>query len=186
MNKDLGQSANPYKALGDKLKAARVLRKRTIAEASGAIELDEATFKKIELGEQRPAEDTLMVLISYLEIKEEDAGAIWDLAGYGDKSTQQTFELNQQIPLMMPMDLRVIYTDMVHVMINDFGVVMNFLQGAGQGNQPLAVARIGMSKEHAKSVLEILDKSLKQSEQRKVPKQLKPSAKPTKTDKKDK
>jgi DNA-binding XRE family transcriptional regulator len=186
MNKDLG---NPYQALGAKIKAARLSLKRTIAEASGAIELDEATFKQIERGEQRPAEDTLMVLISYLEIKEEDAAALWELAGYNDaKQGQGTiFDLGQPVAMMMPMDLRVVYTDMVHVMINDFGVVMNFFQGTGQpgqqGAQPLAVARIGMSKEHAKSVLDILDKSLKQSEKQYDTKMLKPA--PQQTDKSD-
>ncbi len=163
-----GHMGQPYKALGEKLRAARLQRKRTLAEASGAIEVDLDTFKQIEQGKQRPAEDTLMVLISYLDIKEDEASQLWDLAGYHDANQSgTTFDLGQPVAMMMPMDLRVVYTDMVHVMINDFGVIMNFMQGAGQGNQPLAVARIGMSKEHAKSVLEILDKSLKQAEQHK-------------------
>ena len=179
MNRE--QSApTPYKALGEKLRAARISRKKTIADASGAIEIDEATFKSIEQGKQRPAEDVLMVLISYLEIAEEEADKLWDLAGYGEANTSQNvIDLSQPVAMMMPMDLRVVYTDMVHVMINDFGVIMNFMQNAGPGNQPLAVARIGMSKTHAKSVLEILDKSLKQADQKRPRRQLKPLNKPT-------
>lgn len=192
MSNDAGQSANPYSALGAKLKAARISRKRTVTEASGAIELDEDTFKRIEQGAQRPAEDTLMVLISYLEIKEEEADTLWELAGYvdGKNANQQgtMFNLEQPVAMMIPVDLRVVYTDMVHVMINDFGVVMNFFQGTGQqGSQPLAVARIGMSKEHAKSVLEILEKSLQQSDKHKNGKLLKPAPKnPKKPEQKDK
>jgi hypothetical protein len=156
----------PYQALGQKLRAARVRQKRTVAEASGAIEINEDTLKGIELGQERPAEDTLLVLISYLGIKEDEASQMWELAGYNQAEDEPAADINQSLAMIMPGDLRVVYTDMVHVMVNDFGVVMNFLQGAGPNNQPLAVARIGMSKEHAKSVLDILSKSLKQSAKR--------------------
>lgn len=158
----------PYQALGQKLRAARVRKKRTVAEASGAIEINEETLKGIELGKQRPEEDTLMVLISYLGISEEEAKGMWELAGYhgqdadGVDATQA--EIAQSLAMIMPGDLRVVYTDMVHVMVNDYGVIMNFLQGGGPNNQPLAVSRIGMSKDHAKSVIELLQKSLKQAE----------------------
>ena len=158
----------PYQALGQKLRAARVRKKRTVAEASGAIEINEETLKGIELGKQRPEEDTLMVLISYLGISEEEAKGMWELAGYhgqdadGVDATQA--EIAQSLAMIMPGDLRVVYTDMVHVMVNDYGVIMNFLQGGGPNNQPLAVSRIGMSKDHARSVIELLHKSLKQAE----------------------
>ena len=64
-----------------------------------------------------------------------------------------------------PEDARIVYTDMVQVMVNNYGVIMNFMQGAGPQNQPLAVSRVGMSKEHAKSILELLRATLEQSEQ---------------------
>lgn len=156
----------PYQALGQKIRDARVRQKRTVAEASGAIEINEDILKGFEAGAERPAEDTLLVLISYLEVKEDEASQMWELAGYNKQEDEKQTDINQSLAMIMPNDLRVVYTDMVHVMVNDFGVIMNFLQGAGPNNQPLAVARIGMSKEHAKSVLEILSKSLKQSEQR--------------------
>ncbi len=155
----------PYSNLGKKLKAVRVERKRSVSEVSGAVEIETNTLEQIERGEQRPAEEILALLISYFELKDEDATKLWNMAGYDDKNSSTTFELNQPIAMMMPMDLRVVYTDMVHVMINNFGVVMNFMQNAGHNNQPLAVARIGMSKEHAKSVIDILQRSIDQSEQ---------------------
>lgn len=169
----------PYRALGEKIRAARVRQKRTVAEASGAIEINEDTLKGIELGQERPAEDTLMVLISYLGIKEDEATKLWELAGYNNQEPDISADTNQATAMILQNDLRVVYTDMVHVMVNDFGVIMNFLQGAGPSNQPLAVARIGMSKEHARSVLDILSKSLEQSDKQSA------KAKP-KTDKKSK
>lgn len=181
-------TGRPFQMLGDKLKALREQKQQTIPEVSGAVEIEAKTLEKIERGEQRPAEDILAVLISYFDIQEEEAMRLWRMAGYeetrtaasGNGAPTTTVELNQPIALNMPMDLRVVYTDMVHVMINDFGVIMNFMQTSGANNQPLAVARIGMSKDHARSVMEILDKSLKQSDKKRVPKMLKPAPKTTK------
>ncbi|MCX6729702.1 MAG: hypothetical protein NTV95_03595 [Candidatus Saccharibacteria bacterium] len=70
----------------------------------------------------------------------------------------------------MPVDLRIVYTDTAHVMVNNFGVVMNFMQTNGNGGQPLAVSRIGMSKEHAQSLIKMLQQSLKQAENQEAPK----------------
>ena len=173
------KSSQPFKDLGAKIKATRQQKKRSVNEVSGAIEISEAKFKQIEQGELRPAEDTLATLLSYFEIKDSEADKYWELAGYLDNGIPTTgsanvFELNQPIAMMMPVDLRVVYTDMVHVMVNDFGVVMNFMQSAGNGQQPLAVSRIGMSRDHAKSVIDILSKSIDQAEASKKPKLLKP------------
>lgn len=176
-NKRLDQ---PYQNLGKKLKNVRVNLKRTVSEVSGAVEIDSTALEQIERGEKRPAEEILALLISYFELKDEEASNLWKLAGYDDKNaatSQTTFELNQPITMVIPMDLRVVYTDMVHVMVNNFGVVMNFMQSAGQNSQPLAVARIGMSKEHARSVIEILNQSLKKAEKKDTPKLLKPTNK---------
>lgn len=39
-------------------------------------------------------------------------------------------------------DIRIVYTDMLQVMVNNYGVVINFLQGAGINDTPLAVSRV--------------------------------------------
>lgn len=165
----------PFQALGNKLKSVREQQKQSMAEVSGAVEIDNDVLEKIESGEQRPSEDILLLMISHFDLKDEEAARLWELAGYSDTKSasaeqRNIFDLNQPVAMLMPMDLRVVYTDMVHVIVNDFGVVMNFMQGTGQNNQPLAVARIGMSKEHAQSVLEILQQSLHQ--QKRTPKTL--------------
>lgn len=164
-NRRLGQ---PYKKLGEKLKGLRVHLKQTIAEVSGAVEIDTATYELIERGVQRPAEDILALLISYFEIKEDDATQIWQLAGYEENkptmTQQNTYELTQPLAMIMPIDQRVVYTDMVHVSINNYGVIINFMQGAGQNAQSINVARVGMSKEHAISVLDVLKQTLSQGQ----------------------
>jgi hypothetical protein len=49
-------------------------------------------------------------------------------------------------------------------MVNNYGVVMNFMQGGSPNSSPSSVARVGMSREHAKSVLKILQTTLSQTE----------------------
>jgi hypothetical protein len=61
---------------------------------------------------------------------------------------------------------------MIQVMVNNYGVIINFMQGAGPGSQPMAVSRVGMSKEHARSVLEVLQKTLEQADNPPTPKRL--------------
>ena len=157
-------NSKPFKILGSTLKKMRETKRLSVAEVSGAVEIDANTLELYETGSQRPSEDILMLIISHLDLKDDEATKLWELAGYNsdNKHSDQTFELGQQVAMVMPMDARVVYTDMVHVMVNDYGVVMNFMQGAGPGNQPLAVARVGMSKEHAMSVIDVLQRSLNQ------------------------
>ncbi|MDB5186525.1 MAG: hypothetical protein JWL85_1048 [Candidatus Saccharibacteria bacterium] len=154
----------PYKSLGNQLKRMRQKLQETLIEVSGAVEIDVDALSNYERGSSRPSEDILLLLISHFAIKEEEATKLWEMAGYGQLSSLSSHATNDEDlksnVMVMPMDARIVYTDMVHVMVNNYGVVMNFMQGAGPNNQPLAVARIGMSKEHAKSVLEVLQKTL--------------------------
>lgn len=161
----------PYRTLGWHLKTAREQLKQSTAEVSGAVEIDVEALEKIEYGEHRPSEDILLLLISHLGFADEEATSLWELAGYiGKSEPDQAADDTKHVAMVMPMDIRVVYTDMVHVMVNDYGVVMNFMQGAGPNNQPLAVARVGMSKEHAQSVLDILQQTLEQAKQSKTQK----------------
>lgn len=166
----------PYQQLGNELKRMRQKLQESVAEVSGAVEIEVEALTAIEKGLKRPSEDILLLLISHFAIKEDDATKLWDLAGYDFQQlsyeqavSNQEDNTDKPAVVVMPHDARINYTDMVHVMVNNYGVVMNFMQGAGPNNQPLAVARVGMSREHAKSVLEVLQRTLAQSEQKALP-----------------
>lgn len=169
---------NPYGTLGGQLKSVRERLKETLAEVSGAVEIEIEALQRIENGELRPSEEVLLLLISHFEITDDDALSLWELAGYDDarSGVSSSFEdaspQPNQTAFVMPMDIRVVYTDMVHVMVNNYGVVMNFMQNSGPNNQPLAIARVGMSKEHARSVLKVLQDTLDQAERPVTPKQI--------------
>jgi hypothetical protein len=161
----------PYQQLGRKLGDIRRRLQETLPEASGAVELESEILMSFERGEVRPSEDMLMLLISHFDITDEEADELWSLAGY-DNPTQTT-DMSSNLPtlVMLPMDNRVIYSDSAQVTINNYGVVMNFMQN-GINNQPMAIARIGMSLEHAKSVMEVLKASITQAEAATTPKLL--------------
>ncbi len=152
----------PYSALGSALRAMRLRRKESLLEVSASVEVTGERLALFENGELRPSEDVLELLIAHFGAVDNEADKLWELAGY--KKQQEDIPMMQQGFMLTPIDTRIAYTDMVHVMVNNYGVVMNFMQGAGPNNQPIAVSRIGMSREHASSVLEVLQKTLAQAD----------------------
>lgn len=156
----------PFKTLGNQLKRLREKNKESLAEVSGAVEIDPEALHAFEEGSARPQEDILLLLISHFATKEDVATKLWELAGYDreelptQNGSNATHEEVQQTIMHASSEVPIVYTDMVHIMVNNYGVIMNFMQTAGSNNQPMAVARVGMSKEHAQSVLEVLQKTL--------------------------
>lgn len=175
----------PFGPLGKQLKRLREKRQQSLAEVSGAVEIDPETLNAIEEGSERPGEDILLLLISHFATKEDVATKLWELAGYSHDELPVRNAVNdfygkaQNGVVVLPAEARIVYTDMVHVMVNNYGVVMNFMQTGGPNSQPLAVSRVGMSREHAKSVLEVLQKTLNLHE----PKAIHPESKPKSQDK---
>ena len=161
----------PYRSFGEVLKNLRAKALKTSAEVSGAVEIDEDRLRLYESGEQRPTEDILLLLIQHFALKDDQADELWKLAGYSGQPDEEKFFMNddngnpQQITVgVTAQDARIVYTDMIQVMVNNYGVIINFMQGAGVGNQPLAVSRVGMSKEHARSVIQVLQKTLDEAD----------------------
>lgn len=61
----------------------------------------------------------------------------------------------------------ILYTDEVHLSINDYGVVMDIIQKMGDTNQGRVVSRLGMSREHAIVFTQELGKLLVLTEKKK-------------------
>lgn len=172
MNK--ANKERPYQALGSRLKSLRVRLHETITEVSGAVEIDSDLLLRIEEGFVKPSEDILLLLMSHLSVQEEEASKLWELAGYNTdayeaRNDQDITTGAPQVMMVVSQDTRIQYTDMVNVTVNEYGVVMNFMQKAGS-NQPQLIARMGMSKEHAHSMIRVLQETLKAADQ--TPKKL--------------
>lgn len=160
---------SPFRPLGRRLKALRDKAKESLAEVSGAVEIDVRELASFELGQTRPNEETLLLLISHFGTQDDEAVRLWELAGYGvtKASTAQmsSAELAAANAPNKPAGDPILFTDVVDIMVNNYGVVMNFMQSSGPNHKPGTVAKVGMSREHAKSVLQILQMTLSQTEQ---------------------
>jgi transcriptional regulator with XRE-family HTH domain len=152
----------PYETLGTQLRRLREGHRESMAEVSGAVEIDEKQLGLIESGTERPSEDILLLLISHFAVEDDKAAELWQMAGYDKQSDDHDHEASnsRQQTLMVMIDPRVMYSDSVEVVASDKGVVLNFSQVNGQHGQPLTVSRIGMSREQAKMVMGILHQAL--------------------------
>jgi transcriptional regulator with XRE-family HTH domain len=158
----------PFKTLGTRLKYLREHSSESLAEVSGAVEINEDTLDLIEKGVERPSEEILMLLINHFEMQDTEAVALWELAGYDRRNTPDILNFGmsaddiqsaKQMIMMLAVDTRTQYSDGVDIDINNAGVVMAFTQASGQ-NQRQVVARVGMSLSQAEAVSEILQQAI--------------------------
>jgi DNA-binding XRE family transcriptional regulator len=157
--------ASKYAKFGHVLTTLRRRFHETKRELSMALELSEDELVKLEKGVKRPSEDLVEQVISHYELDDNMAQSMWLLAGYSQDDRLE--ELAQIQTALMPIaELKINYTDMVHVSVNNFGVVINFMQNGGPANQPVVVSRLGMSKEHALSVIDVLQRTILASSQK--------------------
>jgi transcriptional regulator with XRE-family HTH domain len=181
------QKEQPFKKLGEKLKTIRQKLHESVAEVSGAVEIDEQALQRIEQGHERPAEDILMLLINHFGMREDEAAGLWKLAGYDPPSAEGRDRDNDEpsnsrsAVLVMAVDPRIIYSDGVQVTASSNGVVVSFSQASGTQNM-LTTAKIGMSREQAYAVIRTMQDALNRSEPRQLAEK---NPAPKKSDKKE-
>jgi transcriptional regulator with XRE-family HTH domain len=166
----------PFKQLGERLRTIRQKLHESVAEVSGAVEIDEPTLERIEKGYERPAEDILLLLINHFGMHDDEAASLWQLAGYDPprmhdhdyREDKESGSHNRSAILVMAVDPRIMYSDGIQVTASSNGVVMTFSQGSGTPNS-LATARVGMSREQAYAVIQTLQDALHRSEPRQLP-----------------
>ncbi len=164
----MAESNAPFISLGKHLKYVREQSQQSLAEVSGAVEIDERHLERIEAGQERPAEDVLLLLISYLGVHDQEAVQLWELADY-DSDIPEQIKLDglaqasgKSVIMLLAMDVRTMYSDGLDVAGNQAGFVLNFTQTAGQ-SRTTPVASIGMSYEQAENVLRTLQQAMLRS-----------------------
>ncbi|MGH7240869.1 MAG: hypothetical protein ACREGB_01075 [Candidatus Saccharimonadales bacterium] len=154
-----------YGLLGKHLKYVREQHQQSLAEVSGAVEVEEQVLERIEAGLERPEEDTLLLLISHFGVQTYEALGLWQLGQYDGEVPEQlqpdidAFNGSKPVVLMLAFDGRASYSDGIVIDQTKAGLTLNFTQ-AGQQSQPQTVARVGMSYEQAAEVLQALQRSL--------------------------
>lgn len=165
---------SPYASLGSALRAIRLREKESLLEVSAAIEVSGERLARFENGELRPSEDILELIIAHYNMNEHEADKLWDLAGY--KKQEEAAQATQQVQAFMVglLPQHIVFSDSVQVSVNDYGVTLNFMQQSFGQDQQIPVSRIGMSQQHAQSLITVLQQALKDAKQDNSPKRLEP------------
>jgi transcriptional regulator with XRE-family HTH domain len=162
----MNETRFPYKKIGNYLKQKREHLNESLAEVSGAVEIDTDTLAKIETGSILPNEDILLLLASHLQIAESEANKLLKLAGYANSDDPEVTvvspedQIARQILAILPSENRITYIDQTEVRVTKNGVILNFQQPGIDGRQ-VSIQRIGISKQHAQKMIRLLDKALK-------------------------
>jgi DNA-binding XRE family transcriptional regulator len=169
----MNQSKKPFASLGCHLKTVREQSRRSLAEVSGAVEIDQHELEQIEAGRQRPEEEVMLLLISYFDVQDQEALQLWKLANY-DSDLSDHLQIDQAdaiagngLPLtgkpmvmLLALDVRTMYSDGLDVTVNPAGITLQFTQAVANQSQPAPVARIGMSHKQAELVLKTLQQAM--------------------------
>jgi transcriptional regulator with XRE-family HTH domain len=162
---NMSGAETPFSNLGDHLRYVRTQSKQSLAEVSGAVEIEEGQLERIEAGLERPAEDILLLLISHFGVKDREAVQLWELAEY-ESDLPAEIKLDgangKQMTLLLAIDVRTIYSDSLEVAVNPSGVTLQFGQAVGN-SQTTPVARVGMSHQQAEMVVKTLQQALLQA-----------------------
>ena len=172
-------SAPAYESFGKELKRIRTVAKRSLDDVSQAVELDPAEFGRLETGHLRPSQEIVNLLITHFDLAVSTASRLWRLAGYDqqlsfassesesiedgdDDGFESVLASEAKQAFLAISDSRIVYTDMVNVRANNYGLTINFFQGLSQETQPAPVARVGMSLEHAARLAQSLNETIAQ------------------------
>lgn len=167
MEQSKSSSTPPYKTLGSHLKYLREQQQESLAEVSGAVEIDEAALARIEHGDERPSEDILMLLITHYDMQDQEAVQLWELAGYDRESAPRGQAVNLEdlaaqnkgMVMLLATDMRTMYSDGLDITVNQAGMTLTFTQATGPDKR-MPVGKIGMSHEQAKQVLQTLQQAI--------------------------
>ncbi len=163
-------SSSPYYNFGQSLKVLREQANESPAEVAGALEADTKLIYDIEAGLTQPSEDIVLLLISHFGVKDKEASRLWKMAGYDQSLTGHYSDNNNSFELEIKnatqaINNPIVYTDIVQVNANRYGVIINFMQSLPGASTPMAISRVGMSREHALSMIDVLKSTINAIEQ---------------------
>jgi transcriptional regulator with XRE-family HTH domain len=164
--------SNSTANIGNIIRGFRQQRHQTLVDLAKALNIDRAYLNKIELGQVKPSAKLLDKILVHFSVEDNLATKIKQAAGHvplvvseagkekamGDQAQvavpQQEAMLN-----INPMQTPVLFTDSTFVSSSDYGLVLDVAQMVG-GQQHNVVARIGMSFEHAKKLIEVMQDNI--------------------------
>lgn len=168
----MSENSNPYKTFGERIKFLREQWQQSLKEVAVTLEIDELTLKSIEDGMELPDIDQLDMLISHFLLTEDQAEDLRELANISNSSSTKSINslfppgledaITKQIMMVLPADNKVAYTDSMNATVTDNGVILQFMQSNPGSQQPTTISKLGMSREHANKIIEVLTQTMKQ------------------------
>lgn len=170
----------PFSSLGKHLRYVREQSQQSLAEVSGAVEIDEHHLERIEAGLERPPEDVLLLLISHFGVKDREAVQLWESAEY-ESDMPDEIKITAEVPhgdarpaiMLLAMDMRAIYSDGLDIVVNPAGLTLNFTQ-TSSSSEPVPVSRVGMSLQQAEAVVDAMQRALMHAQHNRQTKLLPP------------
>lgn len=156
----------PYEAFGAKIKNLREQWQQSIEEVSTTLEIDRKTLREIESGKLLPNDNLLDLLISHFLLTEDQAEDLRSLAMFPADQANEIMMNNmedllmKQVVMYLPVDNRVVYTDSMNATVNKHGVVLQFMQSTSKDGKPVPVSQVGMSREHAERMIDVIKSTL--------------------------
>lgn len=157
--------------LGNLLKKHRVEKgfsSKQFAEKAG---LSRPYLSRIENGHETPAPETLFKVIAALGLNDKDANELWKKANYSSASkirvaeTSEVSGVQKESKVTNNVEINknqpILYTDAAFVTKSNFGLVIDYAQSIASTNNKIVVSRVGMSIDHAKALLKVLENELK-------------------------
>jgi transcriptional regulator with XRE-family HTH domain len=167
------------KNFGSELRGIRKAAGETLVQTAIALGIDRSHLTKIELGQDRPTEQIVQAVFAHFSITGTQASRLWTLAGftselvtaksYKIKESNDMSDENTAIIPSHPTNVNVdpskptYYTDSIFINSNDFGLVVDFARRVGP-EQHFVVTSVGMSFDHAKKLVEVLNDHLQKHE----------------------
>ncbi len=170
--------------IGDSLRKIRKESGQTLAEAAESLQIDRTHLNKIELGTYKPTMELLEEILAHFSVEGRIASQLRimlrDMKGPqverlvtdGNKEGKVEFmskdaqldKLSAPQIVLDPAKTPVLYTDSTFVSSSDFGLVLDVAQTISGSPQQNIVARIGMSFDHAKKLIEVVNDHLQKNE----------------------
>lgn len=164
--------------MGELFKQMRIERGDTLDTVAEAVELGAGELLEIEEDALLPSGEMVEVLASYYNLDADLTSAMLEIVSNGELRTSlyqkedgmseskdkqndkdSSADKPKQLRINLDASTRVLYSDMVQIHENEVGVVLNFIQ-TDPGNQGYVVSRIGMSKQQAAKLSELLKRNL--------------------------
>lgn len=167
--------------IGKEIRTIRKAANESLAETAEALGIDRSHLNKIELGAYKPSLQLLNTILAHFSVEGIKANQLRDLLARGPvehvvvgSPGERSTDMAQQAPVQQqpvgqvsldPAKNPVVYTDSTFVSSTDYGLVLDVAQTVG-GNpqQNFVVARVGMSFDHAKKLIEVMNDHLQKHE----------------------